>query len=211
VPEQFRNLCDHPINRRYLMQAAALGLVGTYTTRGRSQTSAGAVLEVKGEAFVDARGQHRVIGRESPLFVNDRVGTGSDSRLVARLGRDTTLRLGERASLLIERFLIDAGGEINLQSGALLFERPPGSPPARVQIRSPYGLIAVRGTRFFAGPSNGVFGIFVEYGLVLVIAGGRRVALRARQGTNITQPGSRPTKPAPWNEVRVSAALASVQ
>ena len=31
-----------------------------------------------------------------------------------------------------------------------------------------FGLIAVRGTRFFAGPSNNVFGVFVESGSVVV-------------------------------------------
>ena len=92
-----------------------------------------------------------------------------------RLGRDTILKLGERARLIIDRYLVDAGGEINLESGPLLFDRPVGAPPASLQIRSLFGLIAVRGTRFFAGPSNGVFGVFVERGNIIVSAAGSRL------------------------------------
>src|SRR4051812_31534305 len=127
------------------------------------------------------------------------------------LGKDTTLRLGENARLVVDRFLVNAGGELRLESGAVLFDRPPGSPPAKMQIRNPYGLIAVRGTRFFAGPSNGVFGVFVEHGVVNVLAGRGRVTVRAGEGTNIARPGARPTAPAPWGEPRIRAAYESVQ
>ena len=127
-----------------------------------------------------------------------------------RLGRDTTLKLGERAQLTIDRYLVDAGGEINLGSGGMLFERPARSTPSKVQIRSTFGLIAVRGTRFFAGPSNDVFGVFVEQGRVTVSAAGKSVTVRAGQGTNIARPGAAPTAPAPWKEPRIRAALASV-
>jgi ferric-dicitrate binding protein FerR (iron transport regulator) len=79
-----------------------------------------------------------------------------------------------------------------------------------VRIRSAFGLIAVRGTRFFAGPSNNVFGVFVERGSVAVSAAGRRVIVRAGQGTNISHPGAAPTPPAPWGEGRIRSALNSV-
>jgi ferric-dicitrate binding protein FerR (iron transport regulator) len=91
----------------------------------------------------------------------------------------------------------------------MLFERPART-PSKVQIRSTFGLIAVRGTRFFAGPSNDVFGVFVEQGRVTVSAAGKSVTVRAGQGTNIARPGAAPTAPAPWKEPRIQAALASV-
>jgi ferric-dicitrate binding protein FerR (iron transport regulator) len=111
------------------------------------------------------------------LFINDHVGTGVNSRLTLHLGKDTTLRLGEQARLTLDRLLVNAGGEITLQSGPILFSRPAGSTPARMQIKSSFGLIAVRGTRFFAGPSAGVFGVFVERGSVAVSGAGTRVVL----------------------------------
>jgi hypothetical protein len=50
--------------------------------------------------------------------------------------RDTTIRLGEHARLKIDRFLVDAGGEMTLRSGPLLFDRPPRNARAAGQIRS---------------------------------------------------------------------------
>ena len=126
---------------------------------------AGTVEDVKGEAFADAATVRRALDRAAPLFLGDEVGTGIESRLGMRLGRDTTIRLGEKARLKIDRFLVNAGGDVTLQSGPLLFDRPTGGRPAAMRIRSPFALIAVRGTRFFAGPSNGRFGVFVERGL----------------------------------------------
>ena len=93
----------------------------------------------------------------------------------------------------------------------MLFDRPEGSPPVPLRIRSTFGLIAVRGTRFFAGPSNDVFGVFVERGVVTVSAANKTVTVRTGQGTNIAYPGAAPTAPAAWGAPRIQAALASVQ
>jgi ferric-dicitrate binding protein FerR (iron transport regulator) len=79
-----------------------------------------------------------------------------------------------------------------------------------MQIQTSFGLIAVRGTRFFAGQSAGVFGVFVERGRVAVSAAGTEVLVRAGQGTNIAHPGDAPTPAAPWGGARIRAALESV-
>ena len=145
-----------------------LGFVGTllasaaFSAPSRAADRAGRVEEIKGEAFVDASNQHRALEKSSDVYVGDRVATGASSRLTMLLGEDTTIKLGEKAQLVIDQFLSTTGGEISLQSGPMLFDRPSGSRPVPVKIRSSYGLIAVRGTKFFAGPSNGVFGVFVD-------------------------------------------------
>jgi ferric-dicitrate binding protein FerR (iron transport regulator) len=127
-----------------------------------------------------------------------------------RLGRNTTMRLGEQARLKIDRFLVDAGGEMTLRSGPLLFDRPQRSAPAGVRIRSPFALIAVRGTQFFAGPSNGPFGVFVARGSVAVTSAGQQVILREGEGTDFVSPGTPPTPVKRWAPQRIRAALASV-
>src|SRR5215468_8793225 len=179
-------------------------------SRCRRSGPAGSVEDVNGEAFAEANAVRRLLERLAPVFLGDQVGTGAASRLGMRLGRDTTIRLGERARLRIDRFLLDAGGEITLRSGPPLFDRPLGSVPAPVQIRSPFALIAVRGTRFFAGPSNGRFGVFVERGLVAVTSAGRRVILHDGEGTDFSAPGTRPSPVKQWQPERIRAALASV-
>lgn len=209
-----------PESRRYFGQSldrrGVLALVGTLLASvalkapAHAADPAGRVEEVKGEAFVDARNQHRALEKAASLFLGDRVATGPSSRLTMLLGKDTTIKLGEKAQLVIDQFLSTTGGEISLQSGPMLFDRPSGSKPVPVKIRSSYGLIAVRGTKFFAGPSNGVFGVFVDHGTVVVSGGGSRVVLKAGQGTNLESPGSKPTAPVAWKPQRISAALASV-
>ncbi|MEQ1956814.1 FecR family protein [Mesorhizobium sp. CN2-181] len=144
------------------------------------------------------------------MFVGDLVGTGTDSRLILRLGAATQIKLGAEARVRIDSFIANAGGVLELQSGALLFEGD-AQDGGSIAVRSPFALIAVRGTRFFAGPSAGVFGVFVVRGRVDVTAAGRQVEVMEGRGTNIANPGAPPTDPANWGESRVRQALASVQ
>jgi ferric-dicitrate binding protein FerR (iron transport regulator) len=198
-------------NRRSFLRHGVLALPLALVVRpAPAAEAAGSVEDISGEAFAEARAVRRLLERLAPIFLGDQVGTGAASRLGMRLGRDTTIRLGENARLRIDRFLLDAGGEITLRSGPLLFDRPPGSVPAPMRIRSPFALIAVRGTRFFAGPSSGRFGVFVERGSVAVTSAGRRVILHDGEGTDLSAPGTRPTPVKRWGPERVRAALASV-
>jgi hypothetical protein len=207
-----RARCAHSLDRRSLLRAVAgAAIFLPVTTYAERAEPVGSVEDVRGEAFAEARAQRRSLERAAPLFIQELVGTGPASRLTLQLGKDTTLRVGSEARLTLDRLLVNAGGEITLQSGPILFDRPATSTPARVQLRSSFGLIAVRGTRFFAGPSAGVFGVFVERGRVSVSAAGTRVVVRANQGTSIARPGARPTPPAPWKPERVRAALESVR
>lgn len=193
-----------------------MGFVGTllasvvFSASSPAADRAGRVEEIRGEAFADATNQRRALEKSSSLYIGDRVETGPSSRLTMLLGEDTTIRLGEGAHIVIDQFLSTTGGEISLQSGAMLFDRPVGSRPVPMQIRSSYGLIAVRGTKFFAGPSNGVFGVFVDHGSVLVSGGGTDVLLQAGEGTNLSSPGSKPTAAVAWGGERIRNAFQSV-
>lgn len=177
----------------------------------RATDAAGDVEDVKGSAFADAGVQHRALAKASPIYVGDHVSTAAASRLTMHLGADTTIKLGENTQLVIDKFLPQTGGEISLESGSLLFDHPPGRPRAPMQIRSAYALMAVRGTQFFAGPSNGVFGVFVRAGSVEVSGAGTTVTLGPGQGTNLDKPGAAPTPPANWGQPRIDAAYASVR
>jgi hypothetical protein len=201
----------HRLARRSLFRFAGIGLVALSTKPDQAfgRELAGSVEEIKGEAFAEAQNERRKLENAAPLFIADEVSTGSASRLALHLGKDTVVRLGELAHLTIDRFIENAGGELTLASGPLLFDRQVGPQPRPLKIRSSYGLIAVRGTRFFAGPSNGVFGVFVERGSVVVSAAGQDVTLGAGEGTNIAHPGDAPTSPAPWKQPRIDAAMAS--
>src|SRR5215468_11921769 len=169
---------DRSYNRRWLLRHGAPALPFILADiSARAAEWVGSIEDVKGEAYAELDAARRALYQAAPVFLGDEVATGIASRLGMRLGRDTIVRLGEQARLKIDRFLVDAGGDMTLRSGPLLFDRPPGSPPAAV-IRSPFALIAVRGTRFFAGPSNGRFSVFVDHGSVAVISTGQQVIVR---------------------------------
>jgi hypothetical protein len=137
--------------------------------------------------------------------------TGEAARLALRFGGDTRLSLGAAARLTIDRYVANAGGEFNLLEGGLLYDRPRKKRSgAESVLRSLFGLISIRGTRVFAGPSNGVFGVFVARGAVDVTAAGKTVTLVRGLGTNIAKPGDPPTDPATWKSARIKAAFASV-
>jgi FecR protein len=198
--------------RRSLLQLAGISLVALSTGHGDAvaREIAGSVEELRGEAFAQAEQERRKLENTASIFLGDDVSTGSASRLAIRLGKETTVRLGELVHLTINRSVEDAGGELTLASGPLLFDRAPGAQPKPLHIRSSFGLIAVRGTRFFAGPSAGVFGVFVQRGSVSVSAAGTEVILREGEGTNIARPGDAPTPASPWHQPRIDAAFESI-
>lgn len=211
--------CDDgwTIDRRDLLRAASLLGVAGLPVAAFAQGPAGGlppaglVTDVRGDAVAELKDARRMLSTDGPVFVGDRVETGDGARAGFRLGRATDLRLGEKARITIDRFIVDAGGTITLGAGALLIDKAPGSEAGRIRVRSSYGLIAVRGTRFFAGPSNGVFGVFVVRGEVAVRAAGREVVLAAGEGTDIARRGSRPTPARVWGAARIRAALAQVE
>jgi ferric-dicitrate binding protein FerR (iron transport regulator) len=196
-------------DRRRLLRTGILALPFIFSIRPtRAVERVGSVEDITGVAFAELQSVRRTLSQAAPVFLNEEVMTGLGSRLGMRLGAHTTVRLGEQARLKIDRFVVDAGGEITLSSGPLLFDGPPHH--AGIQVRSPFALIAVRDTRFFAGPSNDRFGVFVERGTVAVTSAGQRVILHQGDGTDIASPGAPPTPVKRWGAERIRAALASV-
>ena len=137
--------------RRSILRLAGLSLVALSTSHGDAfaREVAGSVEELKGEAFAQAEQQRRTLENAAPIFLGDEVSTGLAAKLTIRLGKETTVRLGELVHLMINLAVKNAGGELVLSSGALLFDRAPSAEPRPLHIRSSFGLIAVRGNAFF--------------------------------------------------------------
>ncbi len=126
------------------------------------------------------------------------------------LGTATQVKLGAETQLRIDRFVVNAGGILVLERGGMVYDHDQSGGPSDVALRTPFGLVAVRGTRFFAGPSNGVFGVFVERGEVTVVGASTSVVVTSGYGTDLAQPGAEPTPPHLWGAARIAAAMASV-
>lgn len=195
------------IDRRLFVAGIGLLSLSPHAASAQSDNVAGRVDEAIGQVTAEGK-QRRPLAPQAAVFVGETVATGNASKLGMKLGQDTVLRLGELARLKIDRYLVNAGGTIQLNAGPLLVDKPKSAPP--VSVRSPFGQISVRGTRVFAGPSRGVFGVFVVNGVVTVTAGGKTITLEDGFGTDIARRGAQPTAPARWGDERIRLALASV-
>jgi hypothetical protein len=198
-------------SRRYLLRALALtALFGLPRSAWPTVQIVGAVSEVSGEAVAERESQHRKLWVRSPVHLGDTLSTGTGARLKALLARKTALTLGAETKVRIDEFIVNLGGELALGSGALLLDTPSRGLPKGLSIQSPFALIAVRGTRFFAGRIEGIFGVFVVRGLVDVTAGGRTARLRAGEGTDIAKRGGPPGPVKKWGEPKIAKAMALV-
>jgi ferric-dicitrate binding protein FerR (iron transport regulator) len=200
-----------PFARRDVL--IGMGLLGLGATTARSaveQSEAGSVLTANGVATGELAGARRPLAAGAPVFISEILTTGAEARLAVRLGTTTQLSLGERTRIRIDRFLIDRGGELVLGRGAFLFDRPSDPPAGPLEVRTPFGLIAARGTRFFAGPVDGIFGVYVEHGVVTVRTRKGSVSLGEGLGTKVRSIDALPTEPKVWTRKSVFEAMASV-
>jgi hypothetical protein len=199
------------IDRRMLARLA-LGGAALLALSNLAEASerAGRVDDVVGQAMAQLEKDRRPLASGGNIFVGDTVTTAAASRLGLLVGEATNIRLGPQARLKIDRFIMNAGGTLTLQSGPMTFNRPPSAAPQPMAIRGAFGMIAVRGTQFFAGPSRGKSGVLVLRGSVAVRSGGETVILTAGEGTDVVRRGAKPTPPSRWADARIAEALASV-
>ncbi|SFK33823.1 hypothetical protein [Methylocapsa palsarum] len=194
--------------RRSLLGGAACAAV--LSSASRAANAAGSVESCLGLADAEAHGATRVLGSGAEVFVGDLISTHEAARLVMLLGVATRIHMGGSVRMRIDKYLAETRGELHFESGPVLLDRNEGAPAMDLRLRSPFGAIALRGTRFFAGPSKGVFGVFVERGIVDFTAGGRTVRLTAGEGSDVRRPGGTPTAPSRWSSERALDALSSV-
>jgi hypothetical protein len=201
-------MMNRPERRTVLRGLAAALVLRATPARAAAAVRAGEVETSRGDCFARTVSSQHPLTPSTAVFVGDSVRTGVDSSLGLLLGATTKVRLGAETQLRIDRFIVNAGGILNLDRGAILYDHDLKDGSDASAVRSPFGLIAVRGTRFFAGPSAGVFGVFVERGTVMVVGANTAVHLDPGQGTNLAAPGAEPSPPAVWGQARVAAAMA---
>ncbi len=196
------------IGRRALIGAAP-GLI-LWPGLALAEDFIGKANDVRGEVVARRTADTRNLKSGAGLMLKDSVESGDASFARLDLAGKTTIHLGSKARLLIDQFVAETGGVLELGEGALLFDRSDKRPKIDLQVRSRFGVIAVRGTRFFAGPSKGVFGVFVARGAVEVAAAGVTRRLTAGEGVDIAAPGEPPSEVGKWKKPRIDAALKSV-
>ena len=197
--------------RDVLIGLGLLGLRPTLASAAIQPVQAGKVTSVLGGSTAQNGQAQRTLSNGDVVFMDELIRTGAAARLGLRLGQTTRLSLGERTRVRIDKFLIDRGGDMVLERGAILFDRPDNPSSGPMNVATPFALIAARGTTFFAGPSKGVFGVFVAHGVVTVRNRAGAVTLTEGQGTDVRSMTTRPTPPKAWGAPRIAAAMASVR
>jgi ferric-dicitrate binding protein FerR (iron transport regulator) len=173
-----------------------------------AQTPMGEVAQAEGPGRLIRNDGAADLAPGQPLAQGDRVLTGPNALALLLLTPETRIHLGPDSALTLDAELAAIGGTLTL-AGAMVLDRPEGAAPVAVTVSTAFGEIGVRGTRFFAGPSQDVFAVFVDRGSVTVTAAGVSVPVAAGQGVELVE-GQPPTTPAPWGAARIAEALALV-
>lgn len=204
-----------------LTRRQALAMAGTlavtYALPAWASDAIGEVIDVKGDVIKTQNDVETLIKTGASLVNNDLVATGKKSFASMLLGSDTKILMGENTEVVLDSFLAEQGGIIELVSGDMVFDRPEGMPKIDLTIRTTFGQIGVRGTKFFTGRSRGNYAVFVEHGLVEVRSGQSRRSVGPGEGVDIATDaktrslfGGDMSETKTWGRGRIEEAYKSV-
>jgi hypothetical protein len=201
--------------RETLGLAGAMALAPAFSAFAEDEI--GKVLDTKGDVLKSQNDIETKIKSGSSLINNDLITTGKRSFASMTLGSDTKIIMGEETEVLLDSFLAEQGGVLELVSGDMVFDRPEGKPKIDLTIRTTFGQIGVRGTKFFTGRNRGNFAVFVEHGLVEVKSGGTIRKVAAGEGVDIASDaktrsmfGADISETRKWGKGRIEEAYKSV-
>lgn len=205
-----------PARTRRAALALCLSLLLPLGAARAAPATVGAVEKVQQRAEATQAGALRALAVAGPVLFQDRLRTGPDSRLEAKLEDGTVLTLGANGRMTVDEFVYRPGSEggklaVSVPRGAFLFvggkiEGPTGG---NVSIRTPVGTLGVRGTTVWGGPIEGGYGVLVLKGEVRVATRRGAVTLREGQGTMVHADRA-PSAAGPWPEARVKRAVATI-
>ena len=178
----------------------------------------GVVDKVENEAKVVSGDTAANAAIGTPVHMRDELRTGANGRLKVTFRDETVLTLGEKASVVIDRYIYDPDKEIGetvLQATKGAFRFATGRIKAMAQhkiaVSTPVADIGVRGTEFWGGPMEGQYGVLLLEGEVTVSNQAGSVTLSAPgQGTDIPSPLDPPGAVKPWSAEKIARAVASV-
>ncbi|MEZ5773825.1 MAG: FecR family protein [Hyphomicrobiaceae bacterium] len=197
---------------------AALVALAAATPESNAGEVAGKVTRMKGEASAKRGSTVVALAEGAAVEVADEISTGGDARLELTLADDTRLTLGANASLVLDTYVYDPEGGngsvvLDAVAGAMRFTtgKVGKMNDKKIEVRTTFATLAVRGTDFFAGPVDKTNGVLLLEGLVEVrTAKGAVVLDTPRNGTTVASSDKRPSKARPWSDARIARAIGSV-
>ncbi|HXG78757.1 MAG TPA: FecR family protein [Methyloceanibacter sp.] len=178
----------------------------------------GFVSRVQNEASVLSGGKAILAIAGTPVAMKNELRTGAEARLEVTFNDGTVLTLGERANMIVDSFVYDPGngsGEAILRATEGAFRFLTGKikelEGRRIAVVTPVAEIGVRGTEFWGGPIDAVYGVLLLQGEVAVSTQAGSVVLsQPGEGTHIASPLGAPASPAPWDGLAIARAVATV-
>lgn len=182
----------------------------------QAATEVGGVSRAHGSCVGLSDGTSRPLAAGLPVHMDEEITTGEAARLEVTFDEGSVLTLGARARVVIDTFvyrpeagldrmLLSSTGPFRLVTGAL------ASPATLIDVRTPAAVIGVRGTDYWAGPIDGVFGVLVLEGVVTVTTNAGAVVLNEPgEGVNLEGIDLPPGPVTQWSADKVDRALATV-
>lgn len=178
----------------------------------------GAIMEVEGTARITHAGKTSPASIDMPVYLNDTLETGANSKANILFIDDTELTLSDNAAATIDEYIFDEGstvgnkGRYSLLRGAFLFTSGLMTKNQKpdVTLETVYGSIGLRGTTVWGGQADETYGVLVQEGEVIVTNKRGQVRVPAGMGTNLRGRDAAPTAAAAWKPARIEQAVAMV-
>ena len=178
----------------------------------------GVVERLQGEAEAVFGDEARPLVVQAPVYLDDKLMTRANTRLLLRLADDTQLTMGQNATLIVDNYVYDpakAEGSIlvNALAGAFLFKggKIEQQKNAEAKIVTTVATLGIRGTTAWGGKIDGQYGVLVLEGEVSVSNEGGTVHLTPGLGTSISGPDVAPGPAKRWPSEKVERAIATVE
>lgn len=184
----------------------------------------GTVVQQRGSVTVLRGADPAILRLGAPVFLGDRVVTGSQARIRIELSDRSVLAIGADSDVALTEQATDRAGNpvsnvVSLLYGIVRATVRSIGPERRFDIQTQLAVASARSTDWLVESLSDRTSVFVVDGEVSVTAqGGGSVDLTAGLGTDVIHPGGRalavaldPTPPAAWSAERRDAALARTQ
>lgn len=198
------------------LRLAVLAMVALSSAVASAAMQVGSVSRAQGDSVGVSEGKQRPLDNGAPVHLAEEILTGDAARLEIGLDDGTTLTLGEKARLVIDRFVyrpqesldelaVSTRGAFRFVSGALK------TASSAISVQTPVALIGVRGTDFWGGPIDGLYGVFLIEGAVSVTNNGGEVVLdEPGEGTNLEGLDVAPGPVTIWPQDKATRAFDTV-
>ena len=176
------------------------------------------VTRLRNTAVVIRKGQQLDVQAGHKLQKFDAIKSGKNARVEIIFNDGTKLYIGANCHIVIDEFLFDPDKNIGttilraLQGPFRFITGRIGKvQKPQVVVQSRFGVVGVRGTDFWAGPSRGVYGVLLLDGSISVTNPfGQRILTEAGTGVNLTSNTAPPGEVTVWGALRAREALDDV-